>query len=172
MPVASLASDQNKLTRRASLDGFRQGKICELLTTDVAARGLDVDQLGYVVNTEVPQEKESYLHRAGRVGRMGNEGTVITIVQDHTLKDLKKIAAQLDLRCKKFSCMEVRFTQSVRKLKVNLKKSRVCRKITEKLLKNYTLCQRKRRKSKKTKKIKAKDAIERLFVLPLTVVNY
>lgn len=97
LPVASLASDQNKLTRRASLDGFRQGKICELLTTDVAARGLDVDQLGYVVNTEVPQEKESYLHRAGRVGRMGNEGTVITIVQDHTLKDLKKIAAQLDV---------------------------------------------------------------------------
>ena len=61
-----LLPDQNKLTRRASLDGFRQGKICELLTTDVAARGLDVDQLGYVVNTEVPQEKESYLHRAGR----------------------------------------------------------------------------------------------------------
>jgi superfamily II DNA/RNA helicase len=97
LPVASLASDQNKLTRRASLEGFRQGKVKELLTTDVAARGLDVDQLGYVINTEVPQDKESYLHRAGRVGRMGNEGTVVTIVQDHTLKDLKKLASQLDI---------------------------------------------------------------------------
>ena len=162
MPVASLASDQNKLTRRASLDGFRQGKICELLTTDVAARGLDVDQLGYVVNTEVPQEKESYLHRAGRVGRMGNEGTVITIVQDHTLKDLKKIAAQLDVTLQEVFLHGGALHTERPEVKSEPKKSRVCRKIPEKLLKNYTLCQRKRRKSK-NQKIKAKDAIERLL---------
>ncbi len=55
----------------------------------MSPRGLDVVDLPYVINTEVPLEKESYLHRAGRVGRMGKEGTVVTIVQDHSLKDLK-----------------------------------------------------------------------------------
>lgn len=90
LPVASLASDQNKLARKGALESFRQGKLVELLTTDVASRGLDVVDLPYVINTEVPLEKESYLHRAGRVGRMGKEGTVVTIVQDHSLKDLKK----------------------------------------------------------------------------------
>lgn len=91
VPVASLASDQSKLLRRGALDLFKTGSISELLTTDVASRGLDIQQLEFVVNTEVPSTKESYLHRAGRVGRMGQPGTVITIVQEHTLKDLKKI---------------------------------------------------------------------------------
>jgi superfamily II DNA/RNA helicase len=59
-----------------------------------------VVDLPYVINTEVPLEKESYLHRAGRVGRMGKEGTVVTIVQDHSLKDLKKIANQLSIELK------------------------------------------------------------------------
>lgn len=100
LPVASLASDQNKLARKGALESFRQGKLVELLTTDVASRGLDVVDLPYVINTEVPLEKESYLHRAGRVGRMGKEGTVVTIVQDHSLKDLKKIANQLSIELK------------------------------------------------------------------------
>jgi superfamily II DNA/RNA helicase len=90
--VGSLASDQNKLVRQAALTNFREGKITELLTTDVAARGLDIDALRYVVNAEVPLSPESYLHRSGRTGRMGNEGSVITFVQDHTFKDLKRIA--------------------------------------------------------------------------------
>ncbi|OTN76999.1 hypothetical protein A5886_002079 [Enterococcus sp. 8G7_MSG3316] len=97
LPVATLASDQNKLARRGALESFRQGKVRQLLTTDVAARGLDIHDLPYVINTDVPLDKESYLHRAGRVGRMGKEGTVVTIVQDHSLKDLKKIAKQLDI---------------------------------------------------------------------------
>lgn len=97
LPVATLASDQNKLARRGALESFRQGKVRQLLTTDVAARGLDIHDLPYVINTDVPLDKESYLHRAGRVGRMGKEGTVVTIVQDHSLKELKKIAKQLDI---------------------------------------------------------------------------
>ena len=97
LPVATLASDQNKLARRGALESFRQGKIRQLLTTDVAARGLDIYELPYVINTEVTLDKESYLHRAGRVGRMGKEGTVVTILQEHAVKDLKKIAKQLEI---------------------------------------------------------------------------
>ena len=95
--VASLASDQSKAMRKMSLDLFRQQQIVELLTTDVAARGLDIPALPYVINTEVPLTKESYLHRAGRVGRMGADGQVVTIVQENTLPALKKLMRQLEL---------------------------------------------------------------------------
>ncbi len=95
--VASLASDQSKELRKLSLDLFKQGKIVELLTTDVASRGLDITGLPFVINTEVPLTKESYLHRAGRVGRMGADGQVITLVQEHTLPQLQKMARALDL---------------------------------------------------------------------------
>lgn len=95
--VASLASDLTKDARKIALGMFREKKVDLLLTTDVASRGLDISQLTYVVNTEVPLTKESYLHRAGRVGRMGTTGAVITIVQDHTLNDLKKIANKLEI---------------------------------------------------------------------------
>jgi superfamily II DNA/RNA helicase len=63
----------------------------------VASRGLDIAELPYVVNAEVPLTKESYLHRAGRVGRMGASGQVVTIVQENTLPRLKKLARELDL---------------------------------------------------------------------------
>ncbi|WP_414841958.1 DEAD/DEAH box helicase [Enterococcus saccharolyticus] len=95
--VASLASDQSKELRKMALELFKQGKIVELLTTDVASRGLDITGLPYVINAEVPLTKESYLHRAGRVGRMGASGQVVTIVQENTLPRLKKLAKELDL---------------------------------------------------------------------------
>lgn len=91
LPVLSLASDQSKSLRKTALTSFREGKIVELLTTDVAARGLDITGLKYVINTEVPTTPESYLHRAGRVGRMGADGIVVTIIGEHQLKELKQI---------------------------------------------------------------------------------
>ena len=91
VPVGSLASDQNKLLRKAALEQFKKKKISALLTTDVAARGLDITGLPYVVNAEVPLSEEAYLHRSGRTGRMGNEGTVIKLVQDNNLRDLKRL---------------------------------------------------------------------------------
>lgn len=98
LPIASLASDQAKALRKLSLDQFREGKIRELLTTDVAARGLDIADLIYVVNADVPLTKESYLHRAGRVGRMGKDGVVITIVQENQMRDLKRLAKELQIQ--------------------------------------------------------------------------
>lgn len=93
--AASLASDQNKQLRKFGLTAFKERKIQLLLATDIAARGLDIDRLPFVVNAEVPLSKESYLHRAGRVGRMGTPGSVLTIVPEQSLKDLQKLAKQL-----------------------------------------------------------------------------
>ena len=90
LPVASLASDQGKLLRKQALGAFREGK-CSLLSTDVAARGLDIDGLSLVVNAELPVDAASYLHRAGRVGRMGKTGSVVTIIGDHQEKEYKKL---------------------------------------------------------------------------------
>ncbi|MDN6664098.1 MAG: DEAD/DEAH box helicase [Tetragenococcus koreensis] len=97
LPVASLASDQPKMMRKQALENFRQKKLVELLTTDVASRGLDIADLFYVINAEVPTSQESYLHRSGRIGRMGKSGAVITIVQENTFPELKKITKSLDL---------------------------------------------------------------------------
>jgi superfamily II DNA/RNA helicase len=91
LPVASLASDQNKALRKAAMEKFLSGEIKFLLTTDLLSRGLDIKNLPYVVNYDVPMTEESYVHRSGRVGRMGADGTVLTFIQDGTKKDYKKI---------------------------------------------------------------------------------
>jgi ATP-dependent RNA helicase DeaD len=60
---------------------FREGKADLLVATDVAARGLDIERLSHVINYDVPNSSETYLHRIGRTGRAGREGTAITLVE-------------------------------------------------------------------------------------------
>ena len=70
---------------------LRSGSLDLLVATDVAARGLDVDQLTHVVNYDVPSAPDSYVHRIGRVGRAGREGTAITLAEPRDVKMLKAI---------------------------------------------------------------------------------
>ena len=70
--------DQEHRTR--VVDRLRSGRTELLVATDVAARGLDIDLLTHVVNHDVPQSPETYVHRIGRVGRAGREGVAITLV--------------------------------------------------------------------------------------------
>lgn len=97
LSVVSLASDQNKALRKLAIDQFSNKKAVMLLTTDIAARGLDFEAVPYVINTEVPLSEESYIHRAGRVGRMGVSGTVITFVNDATKRDYQRILKKIGL---------------------------------------------------------------------------
>ncbi|MFB5193299.1 DEAD/DEAH box helicase [Neobacillus sp. KR4-4] len=64
--------------RFAVMDGFKMGNFRYLIATDVAARGIDIDNVTLVINYDVPMEKESYVHRTGRTGRAGNKGKAIT----------------------------------------------------------------------------------------------
>ena len=73
------------------MNRLRSQAIDLLVATDVAARGLDIDQLTHVVNYDVPSAPESYVHRIGRVGRAGREGTAITLVEPREHKMLKSI---------------------------------------------------------------------------------
>ena len=94
VPNATLASDQNKMERRLALSAFADNKLNLLLTTDIAARGLDFDALPYVIHYDVPYTLESYVHRSGRTGRMGHDGHILSLVDDYSIRDLKKIAKQ------------------------------------------------------------------------------
>jgi len=66
--------------RKKALRKFRAGSVQVLVATDVAARGIDVDDITHVINYQVPQNMESYIHRIGRTGRAGKAGTALTLV--------------------------------------------------------------------------------------------
>ena len=77
--------------RFAVMDGFKRGNFRYLIATDVAARGIDVDNVTLIINYDVPMEKESYVHRTGRTGRAGNEGKAITFATPYEGKFLRAI---------------------------------------------------------------------------------
>ncbi|WP_026675359.1 DEAD/DEAH box helicase [Alkalihalobacterium bogoriense] len=77
--------------RFSVMDGFKRGNFRYLVATDVAARGIDVDNVTLVINYDVPMEKESYVHRTGRTGRSGNKGKAITLATLNDEKYLKGI---------------------------------------------------------------------------------
>ncbi len=63
-----------------ALDEFKQGKVTALVATDIAARGLDIEELPFVINYELPHAPEDYVHRIGRTGRAGLPGEAISLV--------------------------------------------------------------------------------------------
>lgn len=91
LPVVGLASDQNKQMRKLAVSQFSQKRAKMLLTTDVGARGLDFPSVDFVINADVPQDSVSYAHRAGRIGRMGAEGCVVTFINERTKRDFQRL---------------------------------------------------------------------------------
>lgn len=96
-----LHSDLNKMDRQKSLKDFRTGKTNLLLATDVAARGLDIKDVSYVVHFDFPRDMKQYVHRSGRTGRFGADGTVISLVTEREERDLKKFAKDLGVQAVK-----------------------------------------------------------------------
>lgn len=91
--AVSLASDVNVKFRKVIIERFKNHELNLLLATDMVARGIDIDNLECVLNFEVPFDQEAYTHRAGRTGRMGKDGLVITLVSSPSeVKQLKKYA--------------------------------------------------------------------------------
>ncbi len=78
--TASLHGDLGQGAREQALRAFRKGKVDVLVATDVAARGIDVDDVTHVINYQCPEDARTYVHRVGRTGRAGNTGTAITFV--------------------------------------------------------------------------------------------
>lgn len=89
--ASAIHGNKSQGARTRALAEFKAGQVRVLVATDIAARGLDIDQLPHVVNFELPNISEDYVHRIGRTGRAGNEGEAISLVCIDELKLLKDI---------------------------------------------------------------------------------
>ena len=89
--AAAIHGNKSQGARTRALAEFKAGKVRVLVATDIAARGMDIDQLPHVVNFELPNVAEDYVHRIGRTGRAGNEGEAMSLVCVDELKLLKDI---------------------------------------------------------------------------------
>ncbi|WP_144699458.1 DEAD/DEAH box helicase [Fictibacillus phosphorivorans] len=96
-----LAGNSTKQDRQKVINDFKNGKIPVLLTTDVATRGLDIPDVTHVVHFEMPEDVKQYVHRSGRTGRMGKEGTVVSLVTKAELTSVKKWTAKMNVPLQK-----------------------------------------------------------------------
>ncbi|MGH7676445.1 MAG: DEAD/DEAH box helicase [Gemmatimonadales bacterium] len=80
VPAAAMHGDKAQSTRLRTLEDFREGRVRTLVATDLAARGIDVDDVQLIVNYDVPQDPEVYVHRAGRTARAGARGLALTLM--------------------------------------------------------------------------------------------
>ncbi|MDO5053352.1 MAG: DEAD/DEAH box helicase, partial [Pseudoclavibacter sp.] len=95
--VAAVHGDLNQEQRERAMSSFRSGKKDVLIATDVAARGIDVDDVTHVINHTIPEDEQAYLHRVGRTGRAGNSGTAVTLVDWEDLTRWSLISRALEL---------------------------------------------------------------------------
>jgi ATP-dependent RNA helicase RhlE len=89
--ATAIHSDRTQLERTKALDDFKQGTVNVLVATDIAARGLDIEDLPFVVNYELPYTAEDYVHRIGRTGRAGSTGEAISLVDGEELNLLADV---------------------------------------------------------------------------------
>jgi ATP-dependent RNA helicase RhlE len=97
IPAAAMHGDLSQAARERALDRFRSGRVATLVATDVAARGLDVDDIAHVINYDPPEDDDGYVHRVGRTARAGRSGTGVTLVLPEQQADVSRIAARLRL---------------------------------------------------------------------------
>ena len=90
----AIHGDKGQQQRTETLEAFKAGKLRVLVATDVAARGIDIDELPYVINFELPHTAEDYVHRIGRTGRAGHQGNAVSLVcaeEKHRLAEIQKL---------------------------------------------------------------------------------
>lgn len=93
----AIHGDKSQSQRQNALNAFKEGKTRVLVATDIVARGIDIDKLKYVINYNIPNEPESYVHRIGRSGRAGEDGIAISISEPEEnafVKDIEKLINQ------------------------------------------------------------------------------
>ena len=94
LKTLAIHGDKSQGARERALEAFKQNEIRALVATDVAARGLDINQLKYVINYELPYVAEDYIHRVGRTGRAGKEGLAISLLslgEEYLLEEIESI---------------------------------------------------------------------------------
>ena len=94
---AALHADRTQSQRSAAFEGFKSGRFKALIATDIAARGIDIDDIAHVVNYEVPPSVDAYVHRVGRTGRAEAAGTAVTLVAPEELPALRVLEKFLNV---------------------------------------------------------------------------
>lgn len=94
--VSTMHADRTQRERTSALQGFREGKFNVLVATDIASRGLDISGVSHVINYNVPEHPEDYVHRIGRTGRAGDEGEAFTLFSPDELLQLQAIEKLLN----------------------------------------------------------------------------
>jgi ATP-dependent RNA helicase RhlE len=95
--AAAIHGNKSQGARTRALAGFKNGSVRVLVATDIAARGLDIEELPHVVNYELPNVAEDYVHRIGRTGRAGSSGSAVSLVcgeEDAFLRDIERLTGQ------------------------------------------------------------------------------
>ena len=95
--AAAIHGDKGQNQRQKALKQFKEGKLRVLVATDIAARGIDIDKLRYVINYEIPNIAETYVHRIGRSGRAGEEGVAISLCEPEEnayVRDIERLIKQ------------------------------------------------------------------------------
>jgi superfamily II DNA/RNA helicase len=98
VPAVAMHGDMTQSARERALQRFRSGKVKTLIATDVAARGLDLDDITHVINFDPPEDEKGYVHRVGRTGRAGRSGSGITLVLPEQQADVGRVAAMAGQR--------------------------------------------------------------------------
>jgi len=94
----ALHADRSQSQRTAAVEGFRSGRYSVLVATDIAARGLDIDGIGHVINYDVPPTADAYVHRVGRTGRAAASGTALTLISPEEMSAARALERALDVR--------------------------------------------------------------------------
>jgi ATP-dependent RNA helicase DeaD len=103
LPVAMLSSDLPQKKREKVMARFREGETHHLVTTDVASRGIDIEDLSHVFIFSTPDSPEQYIHRAGRTGRVGKKGRAISLVGAHDLMNFNRLVNRYHIQVKELS---------------------------------------------------------------------
>ena len=89
--------DKSQNQRQRALASFASGKVDTLVATDVAARGIDVEDITHVINFDAPGDRDAYVHRVGRSGRAGRDGAGVSFVLPDQRREMRQIARSLGL---------------------------------------------------------------------------
>ena len=89
--AAAIHGNKSQSARERALNGFREGTVRVLVATDIASRGIDVKNISHVINYDLPNEPEAYVHRIGRTARAGKEGIAISFCDETERSQLKEV---------------------------------------------------------------------------------
>ncbi len=108
IPCAFMRGDMEQKKRFQALSRFTKGEVNVLLATDIAARGIDIDDISHVINFDMPRSSDTYVHRIGRTGRAGAKGTAISLAEAHDMRIVGKIERYIEQPLKRRIIEELR----------------------------------------------------------------